>query len=63
MRLYVSTINMFFTPFIFDTFGFLKPKAFDILQRVQRLMHNNVVSPRSMNVVSPSSKTYAFDSF
>jgi hypothetical protein len=40
-----------FIPFAFDTFGFLAPDAVDLLQRVQKIMHNNVVSPRSMDVV------------
>ncbi|CAK8572934.1 unnamed protein product [Lathyrus sativus] len=40
-----------FMPFAFDTFGFLAPETMDLLQRVQRLVHNNVVSPRTMNVV------------
>ncbi|MCI12108.1 ATPase family AAA domain-containing protein, partial [Trifolium medium] len=35
----------------FDTFGFLAPEAVDLLRRVQRVMHSNIVSPRSMNVV------------
>jgi len=40
-----------FIPFAFDTFGFLLPKAIDLLHRVQKVMHNNVMSPKSMNVV------------
>ena len=40
-----------FIPFAFDTFGFLAPEAVDIVQGVQRGMHNNVMSPRSMNIV------------
>jgi hypothetical protein len=40
-----------FIPFAFDTFGFLAPDAVDLLQSVQKIMHNNVVSPRSMDVV------------
>ena len=40
-----------FTPFAFDTFGFLAPQAVDLLHRVQKVMHSNVMSPRSMNVV------------
>ena len=40
-----------FIPFAFDTFGFLAPEAVDLLHRVQRVMHGNVVSPKSMNVV------------
>jgi len=40
-----------FIPFAFDTFGFLAPEAVDLLHRVQKVMHSNVMSPRSMNVV------------
>jgi len=40
-----------FIPFALDTFGFLAPEAVDLLHRVQKIMHSNVVSPRSMNVV------------
>jgi hypothetical protein len=40
-----------FIPFAFDTFGFLASEAVDLLNRVQRVMHNNIMSPRSMNVV------------
>jgi len=40
-----------FTPFVFDTFGFLASKAIDLLHRVQKVMHGNVMSPRSINVV------------
>jgi len=40
-----------FIPFTFDTFGFLAPEAVDLLHRVQKVMHNNVMSPRSVNVV------------
>ncbi|PNX94523.1 ATPase family aaa domain-containing protein [Trifolium pratense] len=32
-------------------FGFLAPEAVDLLGRVQKVMHSNIVSPRSMNVV------------
>jgi hypothetical protein len=39
-----------FIPFAFDSFGFLTPDV-DLLQRIQKIMHNNVVSPRSMDVV------------
>ncbi|MFS7982277.1 hypothetical protein Hanom_Chr10g00960921 [Helianthus anomalus] len=38
-------------PFAFDTFGFLAPEAVDLLSRVQRVMHSNDMTPRSMNVV------------
>jgi hypothetical protein len=40
-----------FIPFAFDTFGFLAPEAVDLLKRIQNVMHNNVMSPMSMNVV------------
>jgi hypothetical protein len=40
-----------FISFAFDTFGFLTLEAVDILKRVQRVMHNNMVSPRSLDVV------------
>jgi hypothetical protein len=34
-----------FIPFAFDTFSFLIQKVVDVLKRVQRVMHSNVVSP------------------
>jgi len=40
-----------FIPFAFATFGFQALKAVDLLHRVQRVMHNNVMTPMSMNVV------------
>jgi len=40
-----------FIRFAFDTFGFLAPQVVDLLHRVQKVMHSNVMSPRSMNVV------------
>jgi len=40
-----------FIPFAFDTFGFLAPEVVGLLHRVQKVMHSNVMSPRSMNVV------------
>jgi hypothetical protein len=40
-----------FIPFAFDTFDFLASEVVDLLHRVQRVMHSNVMSPRSMNVV------------
>nr|KAJ0213464.1 hypothetical protein LSAT_V11C400188450 [Lactuca sativa] len=40
-----------FVPFAFDTFGFLTPEAVELLNRVQRVMHSNVISPRSIKVV------------
>jgi hypothetical protein len=39
-----------FILFAFDTFGFLTPEAIDLLKRVQKVMHSDVMSPRSMNV-------------
>ncbi|KAJ0558615.1 putative exostosin [Helianthus annuus] len=39
-----------FIPFAFDTFGFLAIEAVDLLSRVQRVMHSNVMTPRSMYV-------------
>ncbi|GJY38475.1 hypothetical protein Tco_0424839 [Tanacetum coccineum] len=40
-----------FIPFAFDTFGFLAPKAVELPSRVQRVMHSNVMTPRSTDVV------------
>jgi len=40
-----------FIPFDFDTFGFLAPETVDLLHKVQKVMHINVMSPRSINVV------------
>jgi hypothetical protein len=40
-----------FIPFAFDTFSFLAPKAVNLLKIIQKVMHSNVVSPKSMNVV------------
>ncbi|GJU74313.1 hypothetical protein Tco_1265718 [Tanacetum coccineum] len=40
-----------FIPFAFDTFGFLAPEAVELLSRVQRVMHSNVMTPRSTDVV------------
>ncbi|GJW75766.1 hypothetical protein Tco_0135136 [Tanacetum coccineum] len=40
-----------FIPFAFDTFGFLAPEALELLGRVQRVMHSNVMTPRSTDVV------------
>jgi hypothetical protein len=40
-----------FIPFAFDTFGFLTPDVVDLLQRVQKIIQNNVVSSRSMDVI------------
>ena len=40
-----------FVLFAFDTFGFLAPEAVELLNRVQRVMYSNIISPRSTNVV------------
>ncbi|GKD13113.1 hypothetical protein Tco_1197520, partial [Tanacetum coccineum] len=40
-----------FIPFAFDTFGFFAHEAAELLSRVQRVMHNNVMTPRSTDVV------------
>jgi len=40
-----------FIPFVFDTFDLLASETVDLLRRVQRVMHNNVMSSRSINVV------------
>jgi hypothetical protein len=40
-----------FIPFAFDTFGFLAPDAVNLLKRVQKVMHSNVASPKSTNIV------------
>ncbi|GJU59436.1 putative ribonuclease H-like domain-containing protein [Tanacetum coccineum] len=40
-----------FIPFAFDTFVFLAPEVVELLNRVQWVMHNNVMTPRSTNVI------------
>jgi hypothetical protein len=40
-----------FILFAFDTFDFLAPEAVELLNRIQKIMHSNVMSPMSMNVV------------
>nr|GFA89270.1 putative reverse transcriptase domain-containing protein [Tanacetum cinerariifolium] len=40
-----------FILFVFDTFGFLALEAVELLSRVQQVMHNNVMKPRSTDVV------------
>ncbi|GKB61712.1 hypothetical protein Tco_0917898 [Tanacetum coccineum] len=39
-----------FISFAFNTFGFLAPEAVELLSRVQRVMHSNVMTPRSTDV-------------
>ncbi|GKE33976.1 putative reverse transcriptase domain-containing protein, partial [Tanacetum coccineum] len=45
-------IQHVFIPFAFDTFGFFAPEAMELPSRVQRVMHNNVMTPRSTDVRS-----------
>nr|GEX30200.1 putative reverse transcriptase domain-containing protein [Tanacetum cinerariifolium] len=40
-----------FIPFAFDTFGFLEHEVVELLNQVQRVMHNNVMTHRSTDVV------------
>nr|GEW76620.1 putative reverse transcriptase domain-containing protein [Tanacetum cinerariifolium] len=40
-----------FIPFTFDSFGCLAPEAAKLLSRVQRVMHINVLTPRSTDVI------------
>jgi hypothetical protein len=40
-----------FILFVFNIFGFLAPKVVNLLKKVQNVLHSNVVSSRSMNVV------------
>jgi hypothetical protein len=40
-----------FILFAFNIFGFLAPKVVNLLKKVQNVLHSNVVSSRSMNVV------------
>jgi hypothetical protein len=40
-----------FIPFEFDTFGFLPLEVVNLLNRVQKVMHSNIVPPRYMNVM------------
>ena len=46
-----SDIQHAFIPFAFDTYGFSTPEVVDLLHRVQRIIHNNIMTPRSINVV------------
>nr|GEV89605.1 putative reverse transcriptase domain-containing protein [Tanacetum cinerariifolium] len=40
-----------FIHFVFDTFGFFAPEAVELLSQVQRVMHSNVMTPRSPDVI------------
>jgi hypothetical protein len=42
-----------FMSFAFDIFGFLALEAVDLLKIIQKFMHNNIMSLRSMNIVFP----------
>jgi hypothetical protein len=44
-------ITICFHTFTFDTFSFLASEAASLLQRVQKVMNSNVVSPRAKNVI------------
>lgn len=49
-----SDNQFLFIPFTFETFGFLAQEVINLLPKIQRVMHNNVVSLKSMNL------TYVF---
>ncbi|GJT40223.1 hypothetical protein Tco_0940088 [Tanacetum coccineum] len=49
-KTYIKNQHVFIS-FAFDTFGFLAPEAVELLNRVQRVMHINVMTPRSTDVV------------
>lgn len=52
MRRLVLTTNMYL-PFVYDTFGFLALEAVvELLRRVQLVMHSNVMTQISINLVS-----------
>jgi uncharacterized membrane protein YadS len=44
-------VILFFIPFAFETFDFLAPEAVNLLKRIQKVLHSNIMSPKSMNVV------------
>jgi uncharacterized membrane protein YadS len=44
-------VILFFIPFVFETFDFLAPEAVNLLKRIQKVLHSNIMSPKSMNVV------------
>jgi hypothetical protein len=51
IRVCFDNQHMFIISFVFDTFGFLSSENMNILKRVQRIMHSNVMSSRFLNVV------------
>jgi hypothetical protein len=38
-------------PLVFDTFDFIAPGAIDLLKKIQRVIHSNVITSRSIDVV------------
>lgn len=40
-----------FIPFTVDAFGILVPNVVELVKNVQQVMHNNVMSRKSMDVV------------
>jgi hypothetical protein len=38
-------------PLVFDTFDFIAPEAIDLLKKIHRVIHSNVITPRSIDVV------------
>jgi hypothetical protein len=40
-----------FIPFAFDIFGFLTLNVVSVLQRVQKIMNNNIKFSRAMNII------------
>lgn len=40
-----------FVPFAFGTFGFFANEPMELLNQVQRVMHNFITNPRFMNIV------------
>nr|GEY82379.1 auxilin-like protein [Tanacetum cinerariifolium] len=54
-----------FVPFAFDTFSFLATEAVELLNRVQRVMHSNVMTPvttRKFQVMAISTILISLDS-
>jgi len=43
--------HVFKYKFMFDVFDFLTPEIVDLLRKVQRVLHNNVLFSNSMNIV------------
>lgn len=49
-NVYIENQHLFIL-FVFDTFGFLVPKAVEFFNRVQQVMHSNIKSHRSIDIV------------